>query len=133
MRIIRNNLLVCRDADLIQSLFGTSAIDFRTIKQAISYCRLCGAEKSSADKVMRTPITASAANVSGFLLTSLSKARRNNFTSLRPNLSPEALPIKAIGNTGPCWILSARTPVNQAGAGFRPAAPKIGDKLVFED
>jgi len=30
---------------------------FRTIKQAISYCGLCGAEKSSADKVMRTPIS----------------------------------------------------------------------------
>src|SRR5258708_5601608 len=26
---------------------------FRSIKQAISYCGLCGAEKSSADKVMR--------------------------------------------------------------------------------
>jgi transposase len=30
---------------------------FRTAKQAISYCGLCGAEKSSADKVMRTPIS----------------------------------------------------------------------------
>ncbi|HLJ78862.1 MAG TPA: IS110 family transposase [Acidobacteriaceae bacterium] len=30
---------------------------FRTIKQAISYCGLCSAEKSSADKVMRTPIS----------------------------------------------------------------------------
>jgi len=30
---------------------------FRTIKQAISYCGLCGDEKSSADKVMRTPIS----------------------------------------------------------------------------
>ena len=30
---------------------------FRTMKQAISYCGLCGAEKSSADKVMRTPIS----------------------------------------------------------------------------
>ena len=28
---------------------------FRSIKQAISYCGLCSAEKSSADKVMRTP------------------------------------------------------------------------------
>ena len=28
---------------------------FRSIKQAISYCGLCGAEKSSADKVLRTP------------------------------------------------------------------------------
>ena len=26
---------------------------FRSIRQAISYCGLCGAEKSSADKVMR--------------------------------------------------------------------------------
>ena len=30
---------------------------FRSIKQAISYCGLCGDEKSSADKVMRTPIS----------------------------------------------------------------------------
>jgi transposase len=30
---------------------------FRSIKQAISYCGLCGAEKSSADKIMRTPIS----------------------------------------------------------------------------
>jgi transposase len=30
---------------------------FRTIRQAISYCGLCSAEKSSADKVMRTPIS----------------------------------------------------------------------------
>jgi transposase len=30
---------------------------FRSIKQAISYCGLCGAEKSSADKVMRMPIS----------------------------------------------------------------------------
>jgi transposase len=30
---------------------------FQSIKQAISYCGLCGAEKSSADKVMRTRIS----------------------------------------------------------------------------
>jgi hypothetical protein len=30
---------------------------FRSIKQAISYCGLCSAEKSSANKVMRTPIS----------------------------------------------------------------------------
>ena len=30
---------------------------FRSIKQAISYCGLCGADKSSADKVLRTPIS----------------------------------------------------------------------------
>jgi transposase len=30
---------------------------FQSVKQAISYCGLCGAEKSSADKVMRTPIS----------------------------------------------------------------------------
>lgn len=38
----------------------TSAGDtsrFRSIKQAVSYCGLCGAEKSSADRVMRTPIS----------------------------------------------------------------------------
>jgi transposase len=30
---------------------------FRSIKPAISYCGLCGSEKSSADKVLRTPIS----------------------------------------------------------------------------
>ena len=30
---------------------------FRSSKQAISYCGLCGDEKSSADKVMRTPLS----------------------------------------------------------------------------
>jgi transposase len=30
---------------------------FRSVKQAISYCGLCGDEKSSADKTMRTPLS----------------------------------------------------------------------------
>jgi len=30
---------------------------FRSIRQAISYCGLCGDEKSSGDKVMRTPLS----------------------------------------------------------------------------
>jgi transposase len=30
---------------------------FRSIKQAITYCGLCGDEKSSADKVLRTPLS----------------------------------------------------------------------------
>jgi transposase len=30
---------------------------FRSIRQAISYCGLCGEEKSSADKVMHTPLS----------------------------------------------------------------------------
>jgi len=30
---------------------------FRSVKQAISYCGLCGEEKSSADKVLRTPLS----------------------------------------------------------------------------
>ena len=30
---------------------------FQSVKQAISYCGLCSAEKSSADKMMRTPIS----------------------------------------------------------------------------
>ena len=30
---------------------------FRSIRQAISYCGLCGEEKSSADKVMRMPLS----------------------------------------------------------------------------
>jgi transposase len=30
---------------------------FRSIKHSISYCGLCGEEKSSADKVIRTPLS----------------------------------------------------------------------------
>jgi transposase len=30
---------------------------FPSIREAISYCGLCGDEKSSADKVMRTPLS----------------------------------------------------------------------------
>jgi transposase len=30
---------------------------FQSTKQAVSYCGLCGDEKSSADKVMRTPLS----------------------------------------------------------------------------
>src|SRR5947199_5800261 len=30
---------------------------FHSIKQAISYCGLCGDEKSSADKILRTPLS----------------------------------------------------------------------------
>ena len=30
---------------------------FRSVKQAISYCGLCGDEKSSAEKVLRTPLS----------------------------------------------------------------------------
>jgi transposase len=30
---------------------------FRSIKQAINYCGLCSDEKSSADKIMRTPLS----------------------------------------------------------------------------
>jgi transposase len=30
---------------------------FRSIKQAISYCGLCGEENSSAEKVLRTPLS----------------------------------------------------------------------------
>jgi transposase len=37
---------------------------FQSIKNAISYCGLCGAEKRSADKVVRTPIPSSATNIS---------------------------------------------------------------------
>jgi transposase len=33
------------------------ATRFRTIKQAISYCGLCGDERSSADKAMRMPLS----------------------------------------------------------------------------
>jgi transposase len=30
---------------------------FHSVKQAISYCGLCGDEKSSADRVLRTPLS----------------------------------------------------------------------------
>lgn len=30
---------------------------FHSVKQAISYCGLCGDEKSSAEKVLRTPLS----------------------------------------------------------------------------
>src|SRR3954451_18077731 len=30
---------------------------FHSVKQAISYCGLCGDEKSSADKILRTPLS----------------------------------------------------------------------------
>jgi transposase len=30
---------------------------FRSIKQAVSYCGLCGDERSSADKTMRMPLS----------------------------------------------------------------------------
>jgi transposase len=39
------------------SCFDLRIVCFRSIKQAISYCGLCGAEKSSAEKVLRTPIS----------------------------------------------------------------------------
>jgi transposase len=54
---------------------------FRTIKQAISYCGLCGAEKSSADKVMRTPISKQR---NKHIQTTLVEAAR-----LAPRYSPE--------------------------------------------
>ncbi len=42
---------------LTWALEGGDTSRFRSIKQAISYCGLCSAEKSSADKVMPTPIS----------------------------------------------------------------------------
>jgi transposase len=36
---------------------GPDVTRFRSIKQAISYCGLCGDEKSSADKVLRMPLS----------------------------------------------------------------------------
>src|SRR6202008_1439390 len=60
---------------------------FRSVKQAISYCGLCGDEKSSADKVMRMP---------------LSKQRNKHIqrvlveaAKLAPRLSPELAMIRA--------------------------------------
>lgn len=34
-----------------------NVLRFQSVRQAISYCGLCGEEKSSADKVLRTPIS----------------------------------------------------------------------------
>jgi transposase len=36
---------------------STDVSRFRSVKQAISYCGLCGDEKSSAGKVRRTPLS----------------------------------------------------------------------------
>ncbi len=36
---------------------GGDVSRFHSVKQAISYCGLCGDEKSSADKVLRTPLS----------------------------------------------------------------------------
>jgi transposase len=43
--------------DRIKRLKTIPGLGFRTIKQAISYCGLCGDECSSADKAMRMPLS----------------------------------------------------------------------------
>ncbi|MEO8053152.1 MAG: transposase [Acidobacteriota bacterium] len=54
---------------------------FRTMKQAISYCGLCGAEKSSADKVMRTPLSKQPINISSKCDRSSEAGPRRNTTN----------------------------------------------------
>jgi transposase len=39
------------------ALEGGDVSRFRSVKQAISHCGLCGDEKSSADKTVRTPLS----------------------------------------------------------------------------
>ena len=54
----RSNTIRCgRITALTWALEIGDTSRFRSIKQAISYCGLCSAERSSADKVMRTPIS----------------------------------------------------------------------------
>jgi transposase len=77
---------------------------FRTIRQAISYCGLCGDERSSADKVMRMP---------------LSKQRNKHIqrvlveaAKLAPRLSPELAMVhereKQKGNSNRATLAVAR-------------------------
>jgi transposase len=54
---------------------------FRTIKQAISYCGLCGDERNSADKAMRMPLSNSAINISGERWSKLPSWRRDRTMS----------------------------------------------------
>jgi transposase len=54
---------------------------FRSIKQAISYCGLCGDEKSSADKILRTPLSKQRNKHIQHVLVEAAK--------LAPRLSPE--------------------------------------------
>jgi transposase len=54
---------------------------FRSIKQAVSYCGLCGDERSSADKVMRTPLSKQRNKHIQHVLVEAAK--------LAPRLSPE--------------------------------------------
>ena len=75
---------------------------FSSIKKAISYCGLCGAEKSSADSIKRTPI---------------SKQRNKHLQSvlaakMAPRLSPELALIydreKQKGNANRATLAVAR-------------------------
>jgi transposase len=79
-------------------------VRFRTIKQAISYCGLCGDERSSADKVIRMP---------------LSKQRNKHIqrvlveaAKLAPRLSPELAMVhekeKQKGNSNRATLAVAR-------------------------
>jgi len=79
-------------------------VRFRTIKQAISYCGLCGDERSSADKVIRMP---------------LSKQRNKHIqrvlveaAKLAPRLSPELATVhekeKQKGNSNRATLAVAR-------------------------
>ncbi len=56
-----NNLKTIPGVGVITALTWALEMDdisrFRSVKQAISYCGLCGDERSSADKVLRTPIS----------------------------------------------------------------------------
>ena len=54
---------------------------FRSIKQVISYCGLCGDEKSSADKILRTPLSKQRNKHIQHVLVEAAK--------LAPRLSPE--------------------------------------------
>ena len=54
---------------------------FRSIKQAISYCGLCGDEESSADKILRTPLSKQRNKHIQHVLVEAAK--------LAPRLSPE--------------------------------------------
>ena len=67
---------------------------FPSIKQAISYCGLCGDEKRSADKVIRTPLSKQRNKTSTNWWKPRTGADMNWHWSMKPK-SRKAMPIRA--------------------------------------
>ncbi len=78
---------------------------FTSIKQAISYCGLCGDEKSSADKIVRMPISKQRnKQIQRVLIEAAKLAPRecHELAVIRARELREATP------TGPRWRLQER-------------------------